>query len=778
MNEPSATTSGLAGREARRDEAFAAIQDARDCGDLDRISVILAENGDVRQELEELLDAEAEFLGLPRPARPAPPEVDRVDLPGYEMLDEIAHGGWGAVVRARHRFLGREVAVKLLKRELATYPSAVARFLEEAQIASQLQHPGIAPVHEVGTTEDGRPYFVMKLVAGKTLADRLRERRSPADGLGRFLEIFLQVCRTLAYTYRTKGVLHRDLKPGNIMVGAFGEVQVLDWGLGKVVHGDEAEVSEAELAERVRTLRCDNPRIATEAGARVGTPAYMPPEQARGELHRIGPRSDVFGLGAILCEILTDWPPYAGTRSEVDALVRAGDLQPAFERLRSCGADADLIELACRCLAVEPEQRPADAGVVAESLAAYLDGLEEKRRRQERDAIAFRGRMALLVFGLLVVTAATVAGIWYRSQEALRAAETARQESEVALRAANRNRVAEEHLTAAENFLTQERLDDAREALGRVEGRVTEGVRGELQVRADVARRDLKFLVDREKIRKRGTLLVEGMAIDGASVAMGYAQAFRDWGADPNRSVEMAQAIRASRIRGALLAALDHWGTVAEPLLRPKLLHTAQLASDTSWAREFRDPQTRFSETALRRLIAEAPVEQMSAVEVQTLAEAVLYVRGDAEALLRRGQRMYPGDFWLNLLLAQSLDAKTRGLTAGVERRFRYEEAVSHVRAAIAVNPTSAYAQAVLGQMLLECERYDEAELALARAIRQPDLVIAYYTLARLRLLRGDVEAAENLCTEAIRFAPNVRPLHNLLQQIRAARPESPSAHR
>src|SRR5678815_4516483 len=130
--------------------------------------------------------------------------------------------------------LGRDVALKVLDEELAKRPAVVQRFVEEAQIGGQLQHPGIVPVYELGLMADERPYFTMKLVKGHTLASLLQRRKSPADERGRLLAIFEAVCQTVAYAH-SKGVLHRDLKPANVMVGAFGEVQVVDWGLAKVL---------------------------------------------------------------------------------------------------------------------------------------------------------------------------------------------------------------------------------------------------------------------------------------------------------------------------------------------------------------------------------------------------------------------------------------------------------------------------------------------------------------------------------------------------------------
>src|SRR5439155_154859 len=257
----------------------------------------------------------------------------------------------------------------------------------EAQIGGQLQHPGVVPVYDVGRF-GGRPFFTMKLVKGQTLAALLGERGQPADDRPRLLGIALQVCQALAYAH-AKGVIHRDLKPANVMVGAFGEVQVMDWGLAKVLA--EGGVADEERASRqhqdegtqIRTARsagtAGSPGTDTEAGSLLGTPAYMPPEQANGDVAHLDRRADVFGLGALLCEILTGKPPYVGRSSEeVRRKASNGALADATARLDGCGADPELIALTKACLAAEALDRPKDAQEVAAGLSAYLNGVQER----------------------------------------------------------------------------------------------------------------------------------------------------------------------------------------------------------------------------------------------------------------------------------------------------------------------------------------------------------------------------------------------------------------
>ena len=266
--------------------------------------------------------------------RPRSPEMpDPGGHPGrYQLVGEVARGGMGAVLKGRDVDLGRDLAIKVILEEHREIPEMVRRFVEEAQIGGQLQHPGIVPVHELGRFPDGRLYIAMKLVRGRTLAALLEDRKGPADDRPRFLAIFEQVCQTMAYAH-SRGVVHRDLKPSNVMVGAFGEVQVMDWGLAKVL--DQGGVADERRAQRgrddasaIRTLRTGSEAGESLAGSVLGTPAYMAPEQARGEIDTVDERADVFGLGSILCEILSGQPAYAG-RTGAGTLPDGGARRPA-----------------------------------------------------------------------------------------------------------------------------------------------------------------------------------------------------------------------------------------------------------------------------------------------------------------------------------------------------------------------------------------------------------------------------------------------------------------
>jgi serine/threonine protein kinase len=299
----------------------------------------------------------------------------------------------GVVYRATDTALGREVAVKVLQEKYAPYSGAALRFADEARIAAQLQHPGIPPVHDLGTLPDCRPFLAMKLIKGQSLEELLAARSNVSAERGRFVAVFEAVCQAVAYAH-AHGVIHRDLKPANIMVGAFGEVQVMDWGLAKVLGtrpADSADPLETAAGTEVRSLR-DSDDLLTQAGSVLGTPAFMPPEQAIGAIDQIDARSDVFGLGGVLAAILTGRPPFQGdTPESTRQLAARGKVQDCFARLDGCGADPELVALCKRCLSPEKADRPADATEVAKAVAALRAAADERARRAELERVQAEG---------------------------------------------------------------------------------------------------------------------------------------------------------------------------------------------------------------------------------------------------------------------------------------------------------------------------------------------------------------------------------------------------
>ena len=305
----------------------------------------------------------------------------------FELNGEVGRGGMGEVHSCSDIHLSREVVVKILHQKYLKRSDVMTRFREEIRITGQLEHPGVVPIYEAGTMPDGRPFFVMQRVWGLTLRQILDERPNSAEGRTRLLKVFEQICQTVAYAH-TQRVIHRDLNPSNVMVGSFGQVKVMDWGLAKSLDEDNRtdpvpNREEPETGEPVETANT----IHTQFGSVMGTLAYMPPEQAKGDIQQLDERCDVFGLGAILCEILTGSPPYLSTH--VIALLRSAiavDLEGAFARLDQSRADPCLIALAKSCLAEDLVRRPRDAGVVVDRLGYYF---EMALRQAEWDLVRF-----------------------------------------------------------------------------------------------------------------------------------------------------------------------------------------------------------------------------------------------------------------------------------------------------------------------------------------------------------------------------------------------------
>jgi serine/threonine-protein kinase len=369
--------------------------------------------------------------GLPPPV-PAPRPVPFGDGPParvgrFRVEGEVGRGAMGLVLRAHDPDLDRPVAVKVMRAPAVSidFADLEKRFLREARVGGRLQHPGLVPVFEVGRADgDRRPFFAMKLVQGRTLAALLAGRPSPADDLPRFLLIFEQVCQAVDYAH-SRGVVHRDLKPANVMVGEFGEVQVMDWGLAKVLAGQGRQPPEEPTPAAEGAGEGSG---ASLPGSVLGTPAYMAPEQARGHIDRVDARSDVFGLGGVLSEVLTGRPPYAAKESwEVLQTAQRADLAAAFARLDGCGADPELVRLAKACLDPDPERRPADGGAVAEAVAAHRAGVEGRLRAAElakaaaqaKAAAERKRRRAVTAAAALAVAAVAAGGAawWWVGEE-------------------------------------------------------------------------------------------------------------------------------------------------------------------------------------------------------------------------------------------------------------------------------------------------------------------------------------------------------------------------
>jgi tetratricopeptide (TPR) repeat protein/tRNA A-37 threonylcarbamoyl transferase component Bud32 len=708
-----------------------------------------------------------------------------------QLHGEIARGGMGAVLKGRDIDLGRDVAVKVLLETHQGKTELVQRFVEEAQIAGQLQHPGIAPVYELGQFADQRPYFTMKLVKGKTLAALLAARKELAEDQSKFVGVFAQVCQTLAYAH-ARGVIHRDLKPANVMVGAFGEVQVMDWGLAKVLAeggvADEQKAQQHHTVSVIRTQRSlgssglEGIGSHTVAGSMLGTPAYMSPEQARGEVELIDKWADVFGLGAILCEILTGQPPYTGKKAEVQRKAQTASLDDAYARLDGSGADAELVGLAKRCLAAEPWERPRDAGQVAEAVTAYQSSVAERLRRaelaqaaeaaraEEAQATAEQERLAReaaqaraaaerraqrLLLGLAASVLLSVvlgSGVWLWL--AGQAAKTTRQIQDTLAQAVE---LREQALATQDQTKWNEARDLARRAATLLENGPTDPELGD-RVRALVRKlddesNDRRLLVRLDEIQLAQAdddVWMSGFA--DKQVLQDYAQAFAAHGLNmAEMSVEEAVrwiGQRPERVREALVAVLDDWLDLARWHKAPEVGRLARVVDDADrddpWRQELRLALAGNDLTELNRLAESKGFSRQRPQTVLLLARHLVpkYPKHTIE-LLRTAQQRFPADFWINYKLSQFL------MLQGDDDGTRF------AMAAIASRPDNAQAWVLLALQLRGQERQDERIAAGRRAVAlAPHLAGPYTALGNALRAKGQIADAAAAYRQAIALQP------------------------
>ena len=526
----------------------------------------------------------------------------------YRIDGEIAIGGMGRILKGRDTDLGRDLAVKVLLDKHRDKPEVVQRFVEEAQIGGQLQHPGIAPVYELGRFEDHSPFFTMKLVKGKTLSELLDERINLDADRAKFIGIYEQICQAMAYAH-SRGVIHRDLKPANIMVGAFGEVQVMDWGLAKVLRSGGV-ADETKAANRhtnlsvIETIRSggsdtfgDDAEVGsqTRAGSVMGTPAYMPPEQALGETEMLDERADVFGLGAILCEILTGRPPYVHERSaEILRMATRGKLKDCLRELDECGAEHELIALAKDCLELEPSDRPRNAEVLAKKVSTYLESVEARLRESEvqraaeaAKAVEERKRRKvtwalagsiMLIFGL-----AGGGWMWTTQQQSQRRLIANGKVTDALNEARLHERLAETTDLSLRIKELESAVDSAKQATALADQPEVDQAKREsanellvalaaqveqTEEEREQTKKEQRLLEQLELIRVTHADVGERISVEGEAVLNNsdrtsdqFDEAFREAGFDFDELTvdETVERVRSSTSSEGLLSAIDHW---------------------------------------------------------------------------------------------------------------------------------------------------------------------------------------------------------------------------
>jgi serine/threonine-protein kinase len=604
---------------------------------------------------------------------------ERTAVEGYEIFEELGRGAVGIVYRARHRELNRFVALKMILAGPFLSPKARQRFRVESHAIARLQHPNIVQVHDVGE-QSGSLYLALELVEGGSLAALLAQGPRASEEAAR---IVASMARAVEYAHG-QGVIHRDLKPANVLISGTSrsltgrELKITDFGLAKVAPAPG-------LAEDGMTL----------SGEFLGTPAYTAPEQARGDTKDVGPRADVYSLGAILYELLTGRPPFQGA-SALETLLQVAHHEPVSPARLVPEVPRDLDTICLKCLEKDPSKRFATAADLAADLQRFLGGepiLARTAGPLERCTKWIRrrpARAALLAASATIVIGLIGAGLrvsWQRAAIARAVSDDVRE------------------------LAASQRASDwtaARTALERARARLGDADLPELRRLVDLGARDLELAAKLESIRLERATFDErssGTRFNTARADRDYATAFgaAGLGSVGEDAHVVAARVAASNVAPALVAALDDWavlGTAAKGAdKRAWLLDVAQRVDldPTGWRNRVRGALREADLATLNELIASAAPGDHSVQLLVALGELVTFRGGNAVAFLKRVQDEHPGDFWANSALANALV------------RTEPDQAVGYYRAALAARPGTGAVYHNLGMTLRILRRFDES---------------------------------------------------------------------
>ena len=627
-------------------------------------------------------------------------------IPGYVVESLIGRGGVGAVYRARHVALNRTVAIKVLLAGLYAGRLELERFAREARSLASLRHAHVVQVYDVGEFE-GRPYLAMEFVGGGSLADRLNGVPVGAEKAAS-LAVMLTDAVQAAHL---AGIVHRDLKPSNVLMSEADVPKISDFGLAVQVSGGE-----------------DGPAL-TRTGARLGTPAYMSPEQASGSSGTIGPAADVYAVGAILYELLTGRPPFVGeTPAETERqLIHE---QPAPPSRLNPNTPRDLETICLKCLHKDPTRRYLSAQSLGEDLARFQRGEPVEGRRvglTERGLRWTRKHPAIAVACLSAFVLASVgATLAIRTGLA---------------NAAKANAVAQD-LTEVEEYERAGRWQQASESLERAKGRFGDGRSPGLMARLARAERELTFVSKFGEIRQN-RLVISRRKFDSTRAEGQYRELFEagDFGAMNDDAAVVGDRVTASPVRQVLLTALDDWAVCTnDPEAQAWLFDVARRADpEPAWRDHVRDASITNSKSVLAALSESADVATQPVSLLVALSERIEQAGGDSTLFLRRVQQEHSGDFYANFRLARVLD------------RRRNAEALTYYLTSLAAQPRSIAALVELCSVLDDRGEFARAGEYAGRAIRiDPQCSFAYYCLAlsslHLERMKEAIAAARKAC--------------------------------
>jgi len=642
------------------------------------------------------LDATLES-GPPSPTSATKPvEVGRANPPRYHLRDFLAAGGMGEVWRAEDTQVGRLIAVKRIRHARQANSAIEARFLFEAQIMGQLEHPCIVPLHDLGRNEAGELFSVMKLVHGSSLKQRLVAFHTSKSAdwprhveFRRLLEAFVSICQAVAYAH-SRGVLHRDIKPDNVMLGDFGEAMLLDWGLAKAMDKPDGAADNSATSGRVRSTSGNS--TATQAGAVMGSPAYMAPEVAAGQSEAVDQRTDVYLLGATLYEVLTARPPRSGI-SALELIELAQRAPPPPPRSVDRRVPRPLEAICQRAMALEREDRYASASALAQEVENYLADepvlayREPLAVRTWRWCKRHRRPLARACLALIFLAVGSIAYISFRHAQDLESREAARRQlaefrrlaDEAQFFAANSDALTEQ----APYYDPQRAMNFGEQALARASAWGDDGAKLPLVGERTALKSELHDL----------QLIVANLH-QRLEVA-------------DSQTTALALLERAERLQAP---------SRASQLIRLRCLRQLGRAAETKQEAE----------------LGMSPPAGLTAID--------WFLEGEFQRTNAAEQR----DPWL---------------PSGSSDSAAIEQAIYAYQQALRIDPRHYWAQFQLARCYLRMQRGPEAVEALGTCIAlRPEAPWAYSTRGLVRGMLGEFASAEADLNEALRLAPNFRP--------------------
>jgi serine/threonine-protein kinase len=636
-------------------------------------------------------------------------------IPGYQVEAILGRGGVGVVYRAKHLKLNRYVALKMLLSGAYADPHELARFMREAEAVASLRHCDIVQIYDVGEFE-GKPFFTMELMEGGSLAPKLGGMPQPATDAASLVRRLAAA----AHVAHQGGIVHRDLKPSNVLLTGDGAAKLSDFGLARRMAGDAT---------------------MTEVAAHVGTPSYMSPEQALGNVSAIGPRTDVYGLGALLYELLTGRPPFRA-ESAAETERQLISKEPAPPSRLNAKVPRDLETICLKCLRKEPQDRYASAAELADDLRRFLE-----RRPIHARPLGWLGRAsrwarrepaaAALVATMLVMGGVAVGGgFWVQRQHAVARAATARQEEAV-----------EAALVHAQELTKLGHWPEAHRALDGAPALLGSAAPADLRERLRRARADADIVIRLEDLRLRLSEIATARANAAPTADRLYAGVFASYGitlASPAAVDAAATLVRGSQIRDILLVYLHDWLYWAAATDRDQLRAVVDAADDDPWRRAFREAHSK-NDSRMLGLLARAPEAMGQPPALLSGLGGALLVDGQAEEarmLLRAAQQRYPGDFWINYLLGHALEQESP------------QEAVGYLRAAVALRPSSDQATARLSDVLRYLGESDAALATLQRAVALNPSRTGIAALIKVLAPKGRLEEARVIWEKLLESNP------------------------